>query len=345
MRPSLSQEFVFSFLESCFEAGLSKEAAAELLQKESADQELRRRPAFAEGYRSVTAQIPGQMLPLRAGYEGLEKAAVGPVSKGFGTLAKSLWGVPKGLWEIGSGTLSGASKGVKAVRDSSFLKNHPFAALLAGSTATGAGVLGVNHWWNRDRRLTPTRPTPFFSPSGYSPAAYDERYKKELDSYAPGIYEHNKSYFGTEARRKELEKAIAEGKDVGGQATLELQTLNRQHAADDLKRRRHVESLDTYQNENRQLVDRIADRVSDLENQRTAWWAAPKRWALSATGHKPQEYFDTKISDLQSSRSQAQMEADLAADRLKYLWSGATAEQAKKPPSSQDLQQKFFSSY
>lgn len=347
MRQPLSQQFVFSFLSACYDAGLSKEAAAELLQKEATDQELRRRPAFAEGFLSTAQQIPGQLLPLRAGYECLEKSAwaPGPVLSGLGRAGKALfWDLPKGLGGAVKGTFSNTATGVKKVRDSSFLKNHPFAALVGGSTATGAAALGVDHWLNRDSHLQPYRPAPFFSPSGYSPEAYKDRYKRELESHTPGIYEHNKDFFGTEKRRKELTQAVAEGKG-GDAAYLELQDLNRQHAATNKKRTRHMDSLEGYQASNNQLVDQIADRIGDLENQRTAWWAAPKRLWLRATGQKPQDYFDERISSLQANRTQAQMEADLAADRQRLLWAGATEAQEKKPPTSQELQQRFFSSY
>ena len=344
----MSQEFALSFLSACFDAGLSKEAAAELLQKESVDQELYDRPAFAEGYLSVTAGVPGQMLPLRAGYEGLEKLAARiptTVLGGLGGFAKNiLWDAPMNLLGALRGAGSGAASAVGKANKSKFLHKYPFPSAVGAATLTGAGVYGANKWINRDRDLMPSRPTPFFGPSGYSPQGYKDHYENELDRFTPGIYDHNKEQFGDEDRRKELEEAVASGKG-GDAAYLELQERNRDHASSTSSRKRHLDSLENYQSENRGLVDRLTDRTADLENQRTAWWAAPKRWALSMTGQNPREYYDRKIADLQGVRSNAQTEADLAKDRQRLIWSGATQDVERKQPTTQELQQKFFPRY
>ena len=79
MSEPMTQQFVTAFLTACFEAGLSKEAAAELLQKESVDQELKARPAFAEGYLKQASLFPGQLRPILVINDGneFEKAARG----------------------------------------------------------------------------------------------------------------------------------------------------------------------------------------------------------------------------------------------------------------------------
>jgi hypothetical protein len=332
-----SREFVVSFLTVCFDEGLSKEAAAELLQRETVDQELADRPAFASGYLAVTNAVPGQMRPLRAGFEKRAAAPPPGVMQSLGYLGRALFGK-------GQTAVKGVGTGVRKVRDSPFLQKHPFASALGASAVTGAGVLGAKSWMDRDKSLMPHRPTPFFSPSGYSPTAYKDRYESELESYTPGIYSHNKDYFGTAHRRKELETAIAEGKG-GEDAYLELQRLNRDRASDQSARTRHLDSLEGYQAENRELVDRIAARTQQLENRRESWWGAPERAWLSITGRDPQAYYDQKIGELQGSRTKAQMEADLAADRQRLLWAGTTEKQTAKQPTPQEIQQRFFQQF
>ncbi len=341
--PALSHEFINAFLTVCFDVGMSKAAAAELLQKESTAQELRQRPAFAEGYHAVARQVPGQMVALKAGYECLEKlATTGGVMRGLGNLGKALFvDSAKAVWQIGKGLGSNTVRGVETVKDSPFLKTHPFASVVGASAATGAGVAGLNYLANRDRSLMPAKPTPFFSPSGYSPEAYQKSYDSALDSYTPGIFDHNKDYFGTEGRRKEIEEAIAAGKG-GGNAYRELIALKRQHATHGSARKRRLGSLDEYQDANRDLSHQVGERVSSLEAQRKAWWAAPKRWALSATGQDPQRYFDDKISGLQDTAAAAKREADLAEDQRRLIWAGATEKRETAPPTGQQIQQRFF---
>jgi hypothetical protein len=346
MSAPLSQEFVVSFLTVCFDEGLSKEAAAELLQRETLDQEFAERPAFAQGYLAVASQVPGQMRPLRAGYEGMEKmAARGKVGQGLITLGKSLfWDAPKALGDVITGSGSAVRTGVGKVKASPTLRRRPFEAVLGASALTGAGVYGVNRWANRDNVPGPARTSPFFSPGGYSPQSYQDNYDAQLDSYKPGIHSHNKDHFGTEKRRTELEKAVAEGKG-GDAAYLELQQLNRGHATSTKARKQHLDSLEGNQNYNRQLVDQIAKRTQSLENQRTAWWAAPRRAWARMKGEKPQDYFDQKIADLHGSRAAAKTEADLAADRQRLLWAGVTEDNEVKQPTRQELQQRFFKTF
>lgn len=335
----MSQEFALAFLSSCFDAGLSKEAAAELLQKESVDQELYDRPAFAEGYLAVAAGVPGQMMPLRAGYEGLEKLA--SKAKGLKLALEGIRNVFRGTGQaIGTGGRATRSA-VGGLSKNKTLNKYPLPSAVAAAALGGGGVYGVNRWINQDNYLMPTRMAPIIGPSGYSPQGYKDNYEAQLDSYLPGIYESNKA-FGDQARRKVLQEAVDSGKDIDGSAYLELSKRKRDYNVADKNRERQLEELEAARAENLALADRIADRTSGLENQRTAWYAAPKRLFISMTGQKPEKYYDKKISDLQSVRSAAQTEADLARDSQRAIYSGATKKIERKQPTSQEIQQKFF---
>ena len=340
MLSPLSQPFATAFLTVCFDSGLSKEAAAELLQKETVDQECALRPAFAAGYAKAASEVPGQLLPLRAGYEGMEKLAF---LQGLGRAGKALFvEAPKGIAQAIGGVGKGVTTGVSKARSSPFLHRRPFESMLLGSGVAGGTALGVNHLINRDRGLSPSAVDPFFAPGGYSPQAYEDQYKDTLyNQYAPGIFEHNKKHFGSEGRRKELQKAIDNGQGDAS-AYRELQELNRGFKSSTKARKGHLDGLDNSQAQNRELMTRIADRQQRLEAQRTAWWAGPKRAWLNMTGQNPQTYFDNEIAGLQDSAAQAKRQADLAEDRQRLLWAGATSRQATQQPTTQDIQNRFF---
>jgi hypothetical protein len=342
MSTQMSQEFALAFLSSCFDAGLSKEAAAELLQKESVDQELYDRPAFAEGYLAVAAGVPGQMMPLRAGYEGVEKLA--SKAKGLKLVMESIINAFRGTGQAIGGGGKAVGTGLGKLNRSKTLHKYPFPSAVAAAAVGGGGAYGVNRWLNRDNYLMPTRMAPIIGPSGYSPQGYKDSYEAQLDSYLPNIYESNKA-FGDQARRKELQEAVDSGKDIDGSAYLELSKRKRDYKVADKNRERQLESLEAARAENLALTDRIANRTSDLENQRTAWYTAPKRLFIRMTGQEPEKYYDKKISDLQSVRSAAQTEADLARDSQRAIFSGATKKVERKQPTSQEIQQKFFSQF
>ena len=57
MSEPMSQAFANAFITTCFEEGLSEDAAAALLQKESVDRIKRESPAWASGYDEVM-QVP-----------------------------------------------------------------------------------------------------------------------------------------------------------------------------------------------------------------------------------------------------------------------------------------------
>ena len=354
MSEPMTQQFVTAFLTTCFDAGLSKEAASSLLQKESADRALAISAPWTEGYLSVAEQVPGNLRPMlfKEGSAGLEKAAINSsVLKGLGTAGKALlWDLPKGLLTAGGGVAKGVGEAAKSVygpSSSSFLHRFPLATTLGTTALGGAGAVGAYHLLNQDRGLMGVsgESDPFFGPGGYDPATYKERYDSKLyDDYGPGIFEHNKEWAGTAARRRELAEAIRQNKG-GGQAYRELNELNRRHAQLTRQRDDYYNRIGGAQSSNRELTDRIAQRQRSLENQRGAWWAAPKRWWLSATGRNPQQYFDEQVGRLEDSAMRARMQTDLLGDRRRLLDAGATARHATTPPSSREIQQNFFPTY
>lgn len=350
MSQPLTQAFVTSFLTTCFDNGLTKEAAAALLQKESADQVRRARPAFAAGYDKIMNDLPGGANPMLVA-NGMEKAA-GPkldqVMKILRGIKGTIGGVAGLGGEVAHDVSRAGSKMIGPRNPNSFLNRHPFAAFTGGAALAGGGTYGLTKWLGRDNSLTPYGADPFLPPSGYSPELYKKRYDSALyDTYGPGIAAHNREYFGTSGRRKELEKAVAEGRG-GYDAYLDLQRLNREHEEATRARESHLQGLKSTEHSNRDLLSRIRERQQDLERQRTAWWAAPKRWWTQLRGGNlfdsdiSKNYFDNQIASLQDNAARSSMAADLAKDRHRLIEGGFVALRDNPPPSSRDIQKSFF---
>ena len=353
MSEPMTQQFVTAFLTTCFDAGLSKEAAAELLQKESVDVELRRRPAFAEGYLKQASMFPGQLCPalrVRSASSEMEKAAL---LKGLGRAGKALlWDAPAGIAQSLFGAGKGVAKGVGRTfgpQKASLLERYPFTVGMAGMAGVGAGTYGLTKWLNQDNGLGANSNDPFLPPGGYSKAQYDAMYENRLKEHEPGIFSTNKEYDSSAGRIAELQKEIEEGRG-GSNAYQELQQLERRRGSLGGARSDYTEQLDMNQDSSRDLMSRIANRTADLENQRTAWWAAPKRWLMQARGGDlfdssiSQRHFDRQIGGLQDNSARARMQERLAADRAKLVRGGATGRSAPQRTQEQ-LTTDFFPAY
>ncbi len=232
-------------------------------------------------------------------------------------------------------------------KNKSLLKTAPLTTALGTAAVASGGALGAYHLLNRDRSLTSGfgESDPFFGPGGYNPDADKARYEKDLyEGYGPGIFEHNKKFFGSAGRREELQKAVAEGRG-GGNAYRELRELNREHSRLDMQRQDHLDTLDSSVANNERTMQSIADRKGSLENQRTAWWAAPKRWLYQMQGKNPTQEFDAQIGALEDAKTRARLNRDLAQDRSRLVGAGATRFNKATQPTSQQLQDEFFPSY
>jgi hypothetical protein len=341
MSEPMTQAFTTAFLTTCFNEGLDQSAAAALLQKESADRAKAAHPGFARGYDEAMKQAG--FHPPMIKYAGPRIDRVVQMLRGV----KNVFGGAGGLAMEGVKDVGRAGRKIAGPGNpESFLNKYPFPTFLAGTAAASAGTLGAVHLLGRDRDLTYPG-SPFFPPSGYSPEGYKKEYDKMLHEVrGPGIAQHNKDYFGTYGRRKELEKAIAENRDYSGQAYQELQRLNADHRARGEARKGYFDQLGGSEAYNRDMLNRISKRQSELERQRTAWWAAPKRWWLKFRGQDPNQYFDRTIGSLEGSAARAQMEANLSRDQAGMLAGGYVGRKAPAPHESIDvLNKRFFPTY
>jgi len=358
MREPMTQRFVTAFLTTCFENGLSKEAAAQLLQRESLDQELDARPAFAVGYLAKVASFPGQMRAMLSPRDlsELQKSAARPPNIGafrqmwegvknvFGGGARVVASTPKAIGR-GAGYVIGTPKNT-----TSLMSRYPRTSALVA--LGGAG--GAYKWWNRDDMMTGGYGADsFLPPGGLSSSEYEKMYANRLGEHEPGIFDMNKNRDSSVARAAKLREAIAEGRG-GGNAYYDLKELERSNTSNGKKFSDTVDRLDMQEDHSRGMMDQIANRKADLENQRTAWWAAPRRWAAAASegdwrgpfadSGAVQRGMDRRIGPLQESLARHELNSRLSRDSAKLLRGGATG-RTHPPRSGEQLTRDFFPTY
>lgn len=339
----MSPSFVLAFVETCINEGLSKEATAELLQRQSVIHASEQSPAFAEGYEKVASLVPGGMRPIaRPGY--FEKRAAPVAATGGKLILKSLGGLFRGAGQMlgrGAGTASN-----RAVDLAKLIRNNPVAAAATSGLAGAGTIYGV------DRMLS--QPTagasevPYIAPGGYDANEAAAAYDKRLEQYSRGISDLNKKQDNAVTRMRELEKAVARNDGGSGLAMRELQQLRRQNASTEATRSRYLRDLDSSVRKSDAMLSDISERQKALEAAKTSW--APHRLAQRAwygiTGRNANDVYDTRIADLQDQAAKAKGDRQLAADtraRLnsQYIGSG------EKPRimSESEMQDKFFPTY
>ena len=359
MRDPMTQRFVTAFLTTCFENGLSKEAAAQLLQRESLVQELDARPAFAVGYLAKVASFPGQMRAMLSPRDlsELQKSAARrpPKIGAFKQMGEGIKGVFGGASRAAAAAPAAIGRGAgyvvgKPRNTTSLMSRYPRT-----STVTGLGLAGGGYkWWNRDDALGgDSLADPFLPPGITSEDAYEKKYEAELGLHEPSIFGMNKSRGGYTAEVARLRDAIASGRG-GESAYYQLRELERAREGSDKKFDETTEQLDKKLKHSNDMMERIATRKADLENQRTAWWAPLTRWGAAAregdwrgpfaSSGAVQRGMDHKIGPLQDNLARHQMIARLAKDRARMLRGDATGRNSP-PRSGQQLTRDFFPTY
>lgn len=348
----MTREFTASFLTTCFAAGLSKEAASQLLQKESVDQvKTRRGPAWAAGYEKAASEIPGQLRPVLFGEGGLEKSAGARLD----LIIRALGGLRQaagGTFGLGAQLVRDTGKAIGKVvgNRNSFVSHHPLSSLVAGTVAGGAGALGVNRLMKGDahRFGDGAPPEPFYSPSGFNPDKIKARNERSYNE-GPGaaIAELNKNHFGSHGRRKALEKAIADNTvEPGGAAYRELQKLQREHDKSTELRAEKFEQLGALDDYHSDRLNRIKERTGTWEDRRTSIWGLPRRAWERVSGRDPSDFYDNKISKLYDYSAASRQALDLQDMQRRGLYTGNTSGEVNRAtPTAPDLQAGLFPSY
>lgn len=343
MSESMSQEFVTAFITECFARGISKEAAAELLQKESVDQVTNASPGFAEGYHKVASQFPGQLRPIVFMDASLEKEA--------GSRGKA---VMEGIKLIGQGGKKAIGGGLAAGggvlrAGGNAITRSPRAAFGVGAVGAGGGAVAASAGVNKLRQGDPLSglEDPSFSPGGYDPTKTKDLFNEQMGQYKPGIFRRNKELDVARARLDELDEGISTNEPGAGAGAMhERNQLRKRLAGMESDRSARVQGLSEQENRSKEIIDRISQRQAGLEDAKTSWLSAPKRLWLKSTGRTPEDYYNNRIAELQGKASGATLSGRTAAERLRLINGKVTSQrQLGGIPSKQDMQDRFFQKF
>ncbi len=338
----MSGEFVMSFLQTCWEEGLSKEAAAELLQRQSVIHTGEQSPAWLEGYEKVAAMAPGGLLPMaRDGY--FEKSAAGGFRQ-MGTALVDLLGGAKKAIQGGYSGLSRAGHSANSViSKSKILKKNPLATAAAAAGIGGAAVYGGSKLLGG----------PSGGPSSYVPSMPSGSYnadesKSRLDSLVDddsrGVYDQNKKFFNEEGRRRELADAVARNDFNSGAAQVELTKMEADRASTTALRKKKFNELDTQANASEEKLKELNGYREKMEGHKTSMLYAPYRGYLRLTGRDPNEVYNDAIA--QSATEAGNVASDnYRINEMRRKMSAGVVAGSAASRTPQQMQNDFFPSY
>ena len=324
MRKPLTREFVESFVETCMDMGLTKEATAELLQHRSAIHAAEQSPAFAEGYSAMRDEMPtGTAVMVRPGY--VEKSA--NAGKAFSTLIGGLGGIARGA----GGLLSAAGRGAVNVAS----HNPRTTKALAGAATAGGFGYGLSQVLNN--RYKP-QGAPYLPGTGsYNPETEKQEYANQLDRYSAGIADTNKAINDSADRRKVLQQAVDSNSPHSAQALSELRMLNARADSARGTRQRFLEQLNADGAVTSKRLQDIQARQKQLQERRNSpFWRGLHR----LTFRNPDKSYDAALSELQGPAAELSRQNQLINDQRERLpyWEGHKYNQ----PSATQMQREFF---
>lgn len=343
----MSGEFVMSFLQTCWEEGLSKEAAAELLQRQSVIHAGEQSPAWLEGYEKVAAMAPGGLLPLmRDGY--FEKSALnGQTRKAVGSLLggiKDTIFAGAGKVRSGVGSLVGKPKlNSKGAMTPSLVNRHPKSALAAGVGLGGVAVYGgsklLSGGPSGDGTYVPSLPS-----GSYNPDESRKRLDSLVEDDSRGVYDHNKKFFNEGDRRRELEDAVARNDFNSGAAQVELTKMEADRASISSLRKRKFEELDSQANASAEKVKELNSYREKMEDHKKSWLYAPYRGYLKLTGRDPNTVYNDEIARAATEAGDVNSENYRINEMRRKMSDGITSG-SSAARSPQQMQNDFFPSY
>jgi hypothetical protein len=314
----MSRQFIESFVETCMDMGLSKEATAELLQHRSVIHAAEQSPAFAEGY--LNNATPA-VVRVRPGY--VEKKAFGAAAKLIGS---SLGGIARGA----GGLLGAAGKGLYRTAVSN---PRTAKALAGGAAAGGLGYGASNYLNNRDRAPG----VPYMAPGGYNPIEEKTEYDNDLKRYSRGIAEANKTIDGAKNRRRVLEQAVNSNSPNSAQAAADLRALESSVSAAQKLKDSHEQRLKAQGAVTSGRLTNIQQRQQQLrERSQSPFWRGLHR----ITFRDPDKSYAEALDELQPAAAELSRQNQLISDQRKRMpyYLGATG----NVPSSAQMQREFF---
>lgn len=342
MSEMMTPAYAQAFIGTCFEAGLSKEAAAELLQKESVDLEKIKRPAFALGYDKAAAQVPGGLQPILF----MEKYA--GKSTGVKLIARGIGDIFRGGAQASKAPFTGAGKAVKKVyggNPNSFVKNKPLTtAVGTGLAGAGVGVGGYKLMGGANSGYDDE-----FDDLGiggsYSGSQNEARYKDKLyNVYGPEIAASNKLISDNFKKEQDLEKAVSSG-EGGPDAYRKLRELQTTRMTEEKRRNKSTQSLTTSNERHQSALEKIREQQESLESRRTSATGLGRRMWERFRGRDPEDYYTNEIAKLHGSAQKRTRASRLAQDRLRLLESGYRGRSPVKAPQTPNYNKTLFAPY
>lgn len=326
MREPLSREFIVSFVETCMDMGLSKEATAEMLQRRSAIHAAEQSPAFAEGYLKAQEQIPiSDRIRVRPGY--VEKRAFGAAAKLIG---RSIGGIASGVGGLGMA----AGRGLV----NTAVNNPRAAKALAGTALLGGGGFALGQM-NRDKYSSPG--VPYLPPGGYNPEEEKKRYKTDLNQYTEGIARNNKIIDGAANRRKVLQQSVDANSPDSAKALAELRQLDAEVKAAEKQNAAHRAQLDSQGSTAASRLQSIQERQQTLRDRSKSPFWRGLHWM---TFRNPDKAYAQALDELQPAAARLSYENQLMNDQRGRMDYGYKGIQYNEPSSSQ-MQREFFPTY
>lgn len=344
MHPSLSSEFVFAFVSSCYDAGLTKEAAAELLQFESIRLHDNHNPGFLEGYVAVAGAPALHAVDFEKSAGPL--ARLGRIAKGVGSLAG------EGLGLVGDAVKSVGRAGTRFIGPArprtaggpkipSFVQRHPVSSFIGG-TATAGGLSYGLHQLAKDESGGGVPSVPYLPPGGYDPTEAAKSYDTQLDAHSRGIADVNKRFNQSNDRRKVLADAVARG-DAGSQmAAAELAALDRERSTAEGQRTRFIGDLDRTGAATEKKLQQLQQRRNKLESAKTSWSGLPRRmwYNFNGNGMDADTEINNEIERAQSGIAGATTNARLINDQRRRATNGYVGTSARR--DNKQIQRDFF---
>ena len=349
MQSTMTPEFVMSFVRTCAEAGLTKEAAAELLQYQSVISQAEASPAFGEGFAKVASEVPGGLRPMyREGY--MEKAALAAALRQLGAhsgaamRALGTVGAEAGK-AIGRGALKvvGAQQGKFGVPGGgpNWIRRNPMWATGLGVGGTAAGALGLNAM--RDPRHN--FDVPYLPSSSYNPEESSRLYNSELDARSQGVADLNKRIDDSAQRVSVLENAVKEHGPQSQMAQAELNKLTKERDDARKAREKYISTLGDRSKQTGSMVHELEQKKRDIEARNTDWLHMPQRAWYRLTGRDPREEYNKKLTEVEGPLSQATNADKLTRDLIRRSLEGYRGVRAEPAYTDAQMHARFFPRY
>lgn len=257
---NLSNAFISSLVEECYNAGLTKEATAVILQQASIDKACSDSPDFAEGYYGESLE-----LEKEAGFWSQLPKAVGKFV-GRGTEA----------------TMRGAGAAARTVASPAFLKGTARAGLY-GSALYGGKVVYDKFTENS------SNPDPYTGFAGYGDGSFDankarQEYNTRLERASgaiPGI--SRDAQLTSTPRYKELQQAVAQGLPGSDKALMQMKDMEGKAWNANKVVSRETYNLNNAAAANNNAAAKWKSEAQDaLATKDRPFWRSPTKWWYDA---------------------------------------------------------------